>query len=61
MAGFYRALFSSERGHYRVFLKLAYKVGVPDAVEERWKWMLESEARILAKQAPGAGIHSGAG
>src|ERR1700722_15962028 len=25
MAGFYRALFSSERGHYRVFLKLAHK------------------------------------
>ena len=61
MAAFYKALFSSERGHYRVFLKLAYKVAGRDTVEERWEWMLESEARILAEQAPGAGIHSGAG
>src|SRR5580692_4429849 len=54
MAGFYKALFSSERGHYRVFLKLAYEVAGQDTVEERWEWMQESEARILAEQAPGA-------
>jgi tRNA isopentenyl-2-thiomethyl-A-37 hydroxylase MiaE len=42
-----------------VFLKLAYKVAERDVVEERWERMLESEARILAEQPPGAAIHSG--
>ena len=59
LAALYKALFSSERGHYRVFLKLAQRVGGRDVVEERWGRMLESEARILAEQEPGAGIHSG--
>jgi tRNA 2-(methylsulfanyl)-N6-isopentenyladenosine37 hydroxylase len=59
MAAFYKALFSSERGHYRVFLKLAYNVAGRGAAEERWACMLEAEAGILAEQAPGAGIHSG--
>ena len=60
LATFYKALFVSERGHYRVFLKLAYKVAPRDAVEQRWQGMLESEARILAEQPPGIAIHSGA-
>ena len=60
LAGLYKALFSSERGHYRVFLKLAQLVGGRDVVEERWVRMLESEARILAEQEPGVAIHSGA-
>lgn len=59
LAGFYKALFVSERGHYRVFLKLAYKVAPRDAVEERWQRMLESEARILAEQPPEIAMHSG--
>jgi len=61
LASFYQALFASERGHYRVFLKLAYKVSDRDAVAERWQRMLELEARVMDEQAPGAGIHSGAG
>jgi tRNA 2-(methylsulfanyl)-N6-isopentenyladenosine37 hydroxylase len=59
LSGFYEALFQSERGHYRVFLKLAYKVASRDAVDDRWQQMLESEARILAEQPPGIAIHSG--
>jgi tRNA-(ms[2]io[6]A)-hydroxylase len=59
LASFYQALFASERGHYRVFLKLAYKVADRDAVAERWQRMLESEARIMAEQPAGPGIHSG--
>jgi tRNA-(ms[2]io[6]A)-hydroxylase len=59
LAGFYKALFSSERGHYRVFLKLAYKVAERAAVEERWEQMLEEEARVLGEQPEGVGMHSG--
>jgi len=60
LAAFYRALFSSEFGHYKVFLKLAYKVREAAAVESRWQQMLAAEARIIAAQPPGPGIHSGA-
>jgi tRNA-(ms[2]io[6]A)-hydroxylase len=59
LATFYRALFSSELGHYKVFLKLANKIAGRSAVEARWRQMLDAEARILAAQAPGPRIHSG--
>jgi tRNA-(ms[2]io[6]A)-hydroxylase len=59
LAAFYRALFSSEMGHYKLFLKLANKVGPKAAVEARWQHMLSAEARILAEQPPGPRIHSG--
>jgi tRNA 2-(methylsulfanyl)-N6-isopentenyladenosine37 hydroxylase len=61
LAAFYNALFSSEFGHYKVFLRLAQKISGPAAVESRWEEMLEAEARILAAQPPGPGIHSGSG
>jgi len=61
LAAFYKALFSSEMGHYKVFLKLANKVAAKPIVEARWQKMLAAEARILAEQAPGPRIHSGAG
>jgi tRNA-(ms[2]io[6]A)-hydroxylase len=53
LAGFYKALFASERGHYRVFLKLAYKVAARDEVKDRWERMLEWEARISGGAAGG--------
>jgi tRNA-(ms[2]io[6]A)-hydroxylase len=56
---FYEALFTSELGHYKVFLKLAIKIGRKDLVEARWQQMLAAEARILLEQEPGARIHSG--
>src|SRR5579871_65224 len=59
MASFYHALFSSEFGHYKVFLKLACQIAKPAAVEARWQEMLASEAEILASQPAGPRIHSG--
>ena len=59
MAGLYKALFSSEWGHYKVFLRLANKVAPKDVVAARWVEMLQAEARILAEQEPGPRIHSG--
>ena len=61
LAGFYKALFSSELGHYKVFLKLAYKMAPAEDVRRRWEQMLDHEARILAEQEPGSRIHSGVG
>jgi len=61
LAAFYGALFSSELGHYKVFLKLARKIGPAEAVDARWQHLLEAEARILAGQPPGPRIHSGPG
>jgi tRNA-(ms[2]io[6]A)-hydroxylase len=59
LAAFYGALFASEMGHYKLFLKLAHKIGPKPAVEARWDVMLAAEARILAEQPPGPRIHSG--
>ena len=59
LAAFYKALYSSELGHYKVFLKLAYKLAPKAVVEPRWQEMLVLEAEILGQQAPGPRIHSG--
>jgi len=61
LAAFYGALFSSEMGHYKLFLKLAQKVGPKAAVAARWEQMLAAKARILAAQEPGPRMHSGVG
>ena len=60
LAAFYASLFTSELGHYSVFLNLARVIGKadPEAVESRWRQMLDSEARIIKSQAPGSRIHS---
>jgi len=59
LAGFYQALWSSELGHYRVFLELARKFTEKQALEVRWQQLLAAEARILAQQEAGPRIHSG--
>jgi tRNA-(ms[2]io[6]A)-hydroxylase len=59
LGAFYKALYSSELGHFKVFLKLAYKLAAKEVVDARWQEMLASEARILAAQEPGPRIHSG--
>jgi tRNA-(ms[2]io[6]A)-hydroxylase len=59
LSAFYKALFSSELGHFKVFLRLAQKIERKDAVEERWQEMLAAEAEILARQEPGPRVHSG--
>ncbi|WP_051670436.1 tRNA-(ms[2]io[6]A)-hydroxylase [Bryobacter aggregatus] len=61
LAAFYKALFSSELGHYKVFLKLAFKMTDKATAEARWQQMLAAEAKILAQQPPGPRIHSGHG
>lgn len=59
LTALYQALFSSELGHYKVFLRLANKIERRNRVEVRWREMLTAEADILARQEPGARIHSG--
>jgi tRNA-(ms[2]io[6]A)-hydroxylase len=59
LAAFYKALFSSELGHYKVFLRQAQRVAGRKACEERWQEMLTQEAAILAMQPVGPRIHSG--
>ena len=59
LADFYRGLFHSEFGHYRVFLKLAQQIDDPETVEARWQEMLAAEARIIAAEPAGPRIHSG--
>jgi tRNA-(ms[2]io[6]A)-hydroxylase len=59
LARFYRRLWSSEFGHYRVFLHLAERVVPPDEVEARWQQMLRIEAETIAAQPPGPRMHSG--
>jgi len=59
LAKFYKALYASEMGHYKVFLKLAVKVAGRRDAACRWEQLLGEEARILAAQEPGPRIHSG--
>jgi tRNA-(ms[2]io[6]A)-hydroxylase len=56
---FYRRLWSSEFGHYRVFLRLAERVVPSDEIEARWTEMLQIEAETIAAQPPGPRMHSG--
>jgi tRNA-(ms[2]io[6]A)-hydroxylase len=55
----YRALWSSEHGHYRTFLQLAEQIEPAETVEKRWDEVLDAEAKIIARQPPGARMHSG--
>jgi tRNA-(ms[2]io[6]A)-hydroxylase len=61
LANLYKALFSSEMGHYKVFLRLAQKVAGRAQANARWQQLLAAEAKILAEQQPGPRMHSGAG
>lgn len=59
LAKLYGGLFSSEAGHYRVFIDLARSL--PDAVgvEQRWGELLDAEALIVRRQRVGPTMHSG--
>ncbi len=59
LAALYKALYLSEMGHYKVFLKLAYKIAEKNDVDRRWEQLLAAEAKILAEQLPGPRLHSG--
>ncbi len=56
---FYRRLWSSELGHYRVFLRLSECVADEEEVRSRWDEMLRIEAETIAAQPPGPRIHGG--
>lgn len=55
----YAGLFASENGHFKTFLELASQAVKAEEVAERWKFMLASEAEILARQPAGPRMHSG--
>lgn len=59
LARFYKSLAISEKGHHAVFLKLAGTVRPLVKVKIRWNAMAEAEARIVALQPIGPGLHSG--
>jgi tRNA 2-(methylsulfanyl)-N6-isopentenyladenosine37 hydroxylase len=59
LAAFYKALFSSELGHFRIFLRLAQKLENKTIIEVRWNEFLGLEAEILLQQPSGPRIHSG--
>lgn len=59
LSTFYRALFSSEASHYRIFLDLAARFTRRTELDNRWREMLAAEAAVLARQEPGPRIHSG--
>lgn len=59
LARFYERLWSSEFGHYRVFLHLAEAVMPVAEVETRWREMLVIEAETMAAQPSGSRMHSG--
>lgn len=59
LAKLYKGLWSSEAGHYRVFLGLAQDMPETRHVDQRWSDMLDAEAGIIAQQPPGSRMHSG--
>jgi tRNA-(ms[2]io[6]A)-hydroxylase len=61
LAHFYQSLWTSEFGHYLVFLRLADDIIPATEVRMRWQQLLESEARTISVQPPGPRIHSGIG
>ena len=64
LAKIYRGLWASERGHYLSFIDLARQVAALEGsamvehVESRWDEMLDAEAAIIQKQAPGPRMHA---
>ncbi|MAB72654.1 MAG: tRNA-(ms[2]io[6]A)-hydroxylase [Planctomycetaceae bacterium] len=64
LAKIYRGLWASERGHYLSFIDLARQVAALEGsamvehVESRWDEMLDAEAAVIQKQAPGPRMHA---
>ena len=59
LAKLYKALWSSEHGHYLSFLQLAEQIEPPHVVSTRWNQMLDLEAKLIQQQPPGPRMHSG--
>ncbi|MHC4992460.1 MAG: MiaE family protein [Planctomycetota bacterium] len=58
LARLYKELWTSEHGHYRVFLNLARELQPAAVVEARWSQMLDAEAEIIRSQPRGPRMHS---
>lgn len=55
---FYRHFMESEAGHYTLFMKLARRYMQVRDVNERWKFMLEEEKKIMEQlKVSGSRIH----
>ncbi len=61
LARVYQGLWASEAGHYRLFLDLALQLPDVRAVDSRWDQMLDLEAGVIRRQAPGPTMHAGVG
>jgi tRNA-(ms[2]io[6]A)-hydroxylase len=55
----YKGLWASEHGHYLTFLELSRLVAGAKRADRRWDELLDAEAEIIARQPPGARMHSG--
>jgi tRNA-(ms[2]io[6]A)-hydroxylase len=59
LAKLYRGLWASEHGHYRTFIQLAEQIQPEKLVAKRWDEMLDLEAKLIQRMAPGPRMHSG--
>ncbi len=59
LARLYANLYTSEAGHYEIFIGLARELPHIRLVDQRWEQMLDAEAEIIASQPPGPSMHSG--
>lgn len=59
LAKLYKGLWTSEHGHYKIFLDAASHVLSKKEVELRWHECLIREAQVIARQTPGARMHAG--
>ncbi|MGE3180646.1 MAG: tRNA isopentenyl-2-thiomethyl-A-37 hydroxylase MiaE [Phycisphaerae bacterium] len=57
----YSGLWSSEAGHFRVFLNLAEQLPEKLNVAERWSEWLDFEAEVIQRQPAGPTMHSAVG
>lgn len=54
---FYRKLMISEANHYTMFLNFARKYGERKTVDEKWKSLLEYEAKLMKNLGKSESIH----
>ncbi len=57
LAKFYRDLMVSEANHYTMFLNFARQFGNREEVDQKWKELLDYEAKIMASLGKDASMH----
>lgn len=58
LAKIYHGLWSSEHGHYQVFLELAYFVLDKETIDQRFDYFLTEEAKLVQQQGKESLLHS---